>query len=219
MRTNTSMEPARAVGACDVLTRSIARPGPGEIVGETGGWGSAALFSRDYSHRYLLLRRTDSREAPAAHATTIAWVMLNPSTADARTNDATMRRVVHFSHRWGYAEVLVANLYSLRSPHPRDIARAGAGASNSANDYYMHVAMRRAEAVVFAWGAHPSARVRAPFARALAAARGLVPHCLGVTASGAPIHPMARGRRRVPDDAQPALWFGGPLVLGAEAGR
>jgi protein gp37 len=31
-------------------------------------------------------------------------------------------------------------------------------------------------------------------------------HCLGETASGAPIHPMARGKHRVPDDRQPLLW-------------
>ena len=31
-------------------------------------------------------------------------------------------------------------------------------------------------------------------------------HCLGKTASGAPTHPMARGKHRVPDTAQPQIW-------------
>lgn len=31
-------------------------------------------------------------------------------------------------------------------------------------------------------------------------------HCLGKTASGAPIHPLARGRNRVPDDAKLKVW-------------
>lgn len=31
-------------------------------------------------------------------------------------------------------------------------------------------------------------------------------HCFGLTAGGAPIHPMARGRWRIPDHAKPMLW-------------
>ncbi|WP_020095016.1 hypothetical protein [Methylobacterium sp. 285MFTsu5.1] len=31
-------------------------------------------------------------------------------------------------------------------------------------------------------------------------------HCFGLTADGSPIHPMARGRSRIPDHAQPMLW-------------
>lgn len=31
-------------------------------------------------------------------------------------------------------------------------------------------------------------------------------HCLGKTADGSPIHPLARGRNRVPDDAKLSIW-------------
>lgn len=31
-------------------------------------------------------------------------------------------------------------------------------------------------------------------------------HCLGRSADSSPLHPMARGRHRVPDDAHPQLW-------------
>ena len=31
-------------------------------------------------------------------------------------------------------------------------------------------------------------------------------HVFDLTKDGAPIHPMARGRMRVPDDAKPVLW-------------
>jgi hypothetical protein len=31
-------------------------------------------------------------------------------------------------------------------------------------------------------------------------------YCLGVSGCGSPLHPMARGRWRVPDAAQPRLW-------------
>lgn len=38
-------------------------------------------------------------------------------------------------------------------------------------------------------------------------------HCLGKTASGAPIHPLARGRNRVPDDAKLKVWKRKPQTI------
>lgn len=44
-------------------------------------------------------------------------------------------------------------------------------------------------------------------------AKGLPPlHCLGTTMNGAPIHPLARGKHRVPDDVQRRPWMSlGPV--------
>lgn len=44
-------------------------------------------------------------------------------------------------------------------------------------------------------------------------AKGLPPlHCLGTTMTGAPIHPLARGKHRVPDDVQRRPWMSlGPV--------
>src|SRR3546814_16042107 len=36
-------------------------------------------------------------------------------------------------------------------------------------------------------------------------------YCLGASSSGAPPHPMARGRHRVPDDALPQPWDESPF--------
>ncbi len=51
--------------------------------------------------------------------------------------------------------------------------------------------------VVAAWGAKGDTALAA---QALAGRRTL---CLGTTLSGAPLHPLARGRMRVPDDSVP----------------
>ena len=40
--------------------------------------------------------------------------------------------------------------------------------------------------------------------------------CLGTTQSGAPIHPMARGRHRVPDSASPRPFGRQPGTVGFE---
>ena len=51
------------------------------------GCRGTAVLSTGQTRRYLLTRRWDDRPL-------MAWVMLNPSTADARTDDATITRCV-----------------------------------------------------------------------------------------------------------------------------
>lgn len=56
----------------------------------------------------------------AANPRGVLWVMLNPSTADARQDDHTIRRVVSLSQRpeIGAGRVVVVNLYAARTPYP-----------------------------------------------------------------------------------------------------
>jgi len=72
----------------------------------------AAVFSPDEVYRYRLER--DFQRPGPVHA----WIMLTPSTADAETNDPTVRRCVGFSHAWGAGRLIVTNLYALRSTDP-----------------------------------------------------------------------------------------------------
>jgi hypothetical protein len=37
--------------------------------------------------------------------------MLNPSTADAEVEDPTIRRCIGYSHAWGFAGIVVINLF------------------------------------------------------------------------------------------------------------
>lgn len=132
----------------------------------------------------------------------IAWVMLNPSTADATVDDPTLKRVTAFSRRWGYGSLVVVNQHPFRSPHPSALAAwlaAGVGvpAAAAANAERVAEALSGAQAVVAAWGAGGDPDL----GRTLLAGRPAI--CLGRTASGAPLHPLARGRMRVPDDAEP----------------
>ncbi|PKN80874.1 MAG: hypothetical protein CVU47_08520, partial [Chloroflexi bacterium HGW-Chloroflexi-9] len=76
-----------------------------------------ASFSRDGRYRYSLVRRWG--DGPR-----VAWVMLNPSTADATRDDPTLRRVIAISRRAGFGALEVVNLWALRSAHPADLARA-----------------------------------------------------------------------------------------------
>ncbi len=132
----------------------------------------------------------------------IAWLMLNPSTADASADDPTLSRVTAFSRRWGFGSLVVVNQHPFRSPHPSALAAwlaAGEGveAAAAANAARVAEALSGSRSVVAAWGAGGDPEL----GRKLLAGRDAV--CLGRTASGAPLHPLARGRMRVPDDVEP----------------
>jgi hypothetical protein len=49
---------------------------------------------------------------------TIIWILLNPSTADGKVDDPTMRRMIRFSYRWGFGSLVVMNVYPIISSKP-----------------------------------------------------------------------------------------------------
>ncbi|MCB9559623.1 MAG: DUF1643 domain-containing protein [Kofleriaceae bacterium] len=136
----------------------------------------------DEPYRWRLWRRW--AEAPPC-----VFVMLNPSTADDRHDDPTIRRCVGFARAWGFGGVEVVNLFALRATDPADL-RAAAAPVGAGNDAAIAaaVARGRAGAIVVAWGVHGALHGRdREVAARLAPYR---PRCLGVTRDGAPRHPL-----------------------------
>src|ERR1035438_9318557 len=54
-------------------------------------------------------------------AKTVCWIMLNPSTADAVTDDPTVRKVIGFSQCWGFSKAVVVNLIPTIATDPREL--------------------------------------------------------------------------------------------------
>ena len=71
-----------------------------------------AIFDATGHYRYRLDRRW------AQKGPTVAFVMLNPSRADATCDDPTLRACIQFAQRWDYAALSVVNLLGYRRPHP-----------------------------------------------------------------------------------------------------
>lgn len=139
-----------------------------------------ASFSRDGRYRYSLTRRWD--DGPC-----VAWVMLNPSTADATHDDPTLRRVTAISRRAGFGALEVVNLCALRSADPADLARAE-DPIGPRTDAALRRALARADAVVAAWGVPPRGLVER--AEAVRRMLGGDVRCLGLTGGGHPRHPL-----------------------------
>lgn len=123
----------------------------------------------------------------------LIWVMLNPSTADDKADDATMTRVIGFTRSEQFERLEVVNLFAARTTMPRGLHGPNAGdVVGPGNDDWIAGAFARADAVVFAWGAHrhPLKAGRVAFVVDTAVAYGLDPLCLGVTGDGSPCHPL-----------------------------
>lgn len=139
--------------------------------------------SGDRAYRY----RLDRRVGPGAGV--VAFIMLNPSTADERTDDPTIRRAIGFARTWGFGRLVVGNLFAYRCTDPRGLRRV-ADPVGRRNDRSLRALATRADLVVCAWGVHGRLHDRAAAVRDLLAGAGVRPHVLRLTRDGAPAHPL-----------------------------
>lgn len=160
------------------------------------GTKAAAFAGADFSpcgrYRYRLWRQ----RVELAPLRRVLFVMLNPSTADAVADDATIRKCRGFSERWGFERFDVANLFAWRATDPMLLRLEqldGQDIVGPDNAVWLAQLAAKATKVVVAWGAN--AKLWAPYARKtceLLLANNLRGQlfCLGTTADGQPCHPV-----------------------------
>lgn len=156
-----------------------------DLAGERG-----CILSDCGSYRYRLWREWD-RTQP-----TLVFLMLNPSTADHLTNDATIARCMTRAMAGGFGRLDVVNLFPLRATnpdelltHPDPIGPKGGGISA---DGAILDALERASTVICAWGSHAAASSRAAEVVRLISMvgwRNRLMH-LGLNKDGSPKHPL-----------------------------
>jgi hypothetical protein len=149
-----------------------------------------ATFSPDRVYRYDLYRRIRLTKASRG---AVAFVLLNPSTADAKREDPTVRRCLGYAASWGYEHVRVLNIFALRSTDPDALYHCTdpIGPDNDAA-LTRQCALTAAERVIFAWGAHGVWRGRGDdVTRKIAIVRASA-QCFefGATKDGQPMHPL-----------------------------
>jgi hypothetical protein len=123
-----------------------------------------------------------------------AFIMLNPSTADAKEDDPTIRRCVGYAKRWGYDRLEVANLFAWRATDPQVILKMTA----RLKDNHDPVGPRNSEVVretaidagliICAWGAHGNHMDQDT--QVLGWINDCKLHILRTTKSGHPAHPL-----------------------------
>jgi hypothetical protein len=138
-----------------------------------------AQFSSCRRYRYALWRVWN------AHTPHVAFIGLNPSTADEAEDDPTIRRCMGFARHWGYGGLVMLNLFAFRATDPRDLLQAedpiGPG-----NDRCLNTVVPTAAKIVAAWGNHGGHLGRSAVVRA----RWPELYALKINQSGEPAHPL-----------------------------
>lgn len=118
---------------------------------------------------------------------------INPSTADAERDDATVRKLIGFSKRWGWGGFYLGNPFAFRSTDQRGLLTA-ADPVGPGNDSELCTLRALSCQIVCAWGSAKTPEVRKLLDERLRvmaplfAGRDLL--CLGTTADGSPKHPL-----------------------------
>lgn len=147
----------------------------------------SAVISLDGQYRYQLGRVW----AGSGHSNLLTFVMLNPSTADAETDDQTIRQCIYFARRDKFDGICVVNLYAFRATKPEDLWKA-ADPQGPENASHLIEAAKMARVfntpIVCAWGLHGGGGTYS-FAVICEQYADLL-FCLGRTKAGYPRHPL-----------------------------
>lgn len=167
-----------------------------------------ATISADGLYRFDLTRTVQAgcscarcseyRAQPVAslRAGYVLFVLCNPSTADAETDDATERRGWGFANSWGFGKFVFVNTNPHRSTDPKKVRPPDIQALVTNETWIGHHA-RYASLTVCAWGTNADATLVARTVGILRAnARAL--HVLELTKIGVPKHPLYLKKGIVP---------------------
>lgn len=144
-----------------------------------------AVISDCKKYRYMLRRVWDHMKPRAL------VVMLNPSTADADKDDATIRSLTRLCIALGFGSYEVVNLFAYRATNPKELYnnmfKDNVGPKN---DIFIAAALRRCDLPIIGWGAHQLAIERGHVVISMIRQRRPAVFCLGVNKDASPKHPL-----------------------------
>jgi hypothetical protein len=152
----------------------------------------SAMLSYDKKYRYQLTRSWSGEDGDGTHNEPLVWIMLNPSTADALKDDATIRRCIGFSLNMGFGGIEVYNLFAYRATNPAALLECKDPVGQE-NDKYLQ-AIPPGREIICAWGALPKGfgyqRLVLREKNVLMMLTGRKMRCFGYTQNGYPRHPV-----------------------------
>lgn len=147
----------------------------------------SAVISACGHYRYRL-------ERPSTDWWSTAVIMVNPSTADASTDDATIRKLKGFAERQRWGRLIVGNLFAYRATDVRELGRTPDPIGPDNDDHLIQI-LAGVDQVICAWGpiAKQPRQWRSRYLDVLTLIRGagLTPQSIGAPAKcGHPKHPL-----------------------------
>lgn len=145
--------------------------------------GSYAEWSSDKKYRYLLFRCWDTSKP------VFAVIGLNPSTADEKNDDPTVRRCINFVRRHGGGAMVMLNAFAIRSTDPSMIYYTDQDPIGEENDYHILTVCSDGDiTVILAWGNRGRHNNRHQQLLGMLEKRELL--CFGVNLDNTPKHPL-----------------------------
>jgi hypothetical protein len=147
----------------------------------------------------------------------VLWILQNPSTATETIDDPTVRSCIAISQWQGFDGLVICNTYLRRASKPDDLYTwlAGITDMHRATEQRFALAVIEREMdfctkTIVGWGnGHPRDKWPDRLAWRLVQ-DGNELWCLGLTQSGKPIHPLARGKLRIDPKTVKLIPYQGP---------
>ena len=134
-----------------------------------------AEFSIDKKERYSLKREWDKSKNK------ILYIMLNPSFADDKDDDPTIRRLINFTKKFNSGGFLVGNIFTTITPNPKELDKSKGMSDKNFEELIKLI--NKVDQIVYAWGSS----IEEP---QLLKKLVLSPKCFGKNLNGTPKHPL-----------------------------
>lgn len=145
---------------------------------------TGAQFSDCRKYRYTLWRRWSDG------GRYIAFIGLNPSTADESVNDPTITRCINLAKRDGFDGMVMLNLFAFRATDPK-VMKAQPEPIGEHGSQAIIEAVAKCESVVFCWGNHGSFFLRSvDVVWDICVINRRQALCWGKNKSHQPVHPL-----------------------------
>ena len=148
-------------------------------------------------YRYRLSRWWGSPDDGA-----VMFLLMNPSTAEERVDDPTVAKCRRYAMQWGYAGLLVGNVFAFRATDQRRLASIVDPIGPDNAEHLLDMA-REARLIVCAYGtpSHRALRHAGITTARMLDGHGYRLHVLRLTGMGVPVHPLY-----LPGDITPQPW-------------
>lgn len=146
-------------------------------------------------YRYSLVRIWNDVPNPRI----LAIGALNPSTADAKKNDATIRKEIALGHYLNFDGLLKWNIYGFRETSPQKLFAAACDIIGPLNTEWAILQLLRkynCSSTVIAWGTNATKKyaerikTRGQHVADYLRAHNITLYCLGTNKDGSPKHPL-----------------------------
>ena len=134
-----------------------------------------ANISIDRKERFSLSRIWDIKQPK------LLYIMLNPSIADDKKDDPTIKRLIFFTKKYRYGGFYVANLFTQITPYPKELNMDNH--SKKKNLKIISELIKKSDSIVYAWGnlvGEPTELMKLIES----------PLCFGTNKNGTPKHPL-----------------------------